>query len=122
MQQRHRQQDTSPDGPAAGPARTGLQVLARLHTDAAAFYAAQLTGHPRRPPARWAGRTTGTTGTSTSNTASRGGTGAGGKGADRAVALLTERAVPAAAVAGYQLGYAPAGWTALTDHLRRRGG
>jgi hypothetical protein len=41
--------------------------------------------------------------------------------AARAAALLATRAVPAAAVTGYQLGYAPPGWTALTDHLRARG-
>jgi hypothetical protein len=35
--------------------------------------------------------------------------------------VLATRAVPAAAVAGYELGYAPPGWTALTDHLRARG-
>jgi len=41
--------------------------------------------------------------------------------AARAAALLATRAVPAAAVTGYQLGYAPPGWTALTDHLRAHG-
>ncbi len=41
--------------------------------------------------------------------------------AARARAILDERGVPAAAVAGYQLGYAPPGWTALADHLRGRG-
>ncbi len=41
--------------------------------------------------------------------------------AARARAMLTERAVPAAAVAAYQLGYAPPGWTALTGHLHRLG-
>jgi DNA primase len=66
-----------------------IEALARCHADAAAFYAAQLTGV--------------------------------GPDAARAAALLTDRAVPGAAVAGYQLGYAPPGWTALTDHLRGRG-
>src|SRR5664280_1221381 len=46
---------------------------------------------------------------------------AGSPDAARAAALLTARAVPAAAVAGYELGYAPPGWTALVDHLRTRG-
>src|SRR5664280_648416 len=46
---------------------------------------------------------------------------AGSPDAARATALLTARAVPAAAVAGYELGYAPPGWTALVDHLRARG-
>jgi len=41
--------------------------------------------------------------------------------AARARALLTERAVPAAAVAAYQVGYAPPGWTALTEHLHGLG-
>jgi DNA primase len=41
--------------------------------------------------------------------------------AARATAMLAERAVPATAVAGFELGYAPPGWTALTDHLRGRG-
>jgi DNA primase len=66
-----------------------IEALARLHTDAAAFYAAQLAGD--------------------------------GPDAARARAMLADRAVPVAAVAGYQLGYAPPGWTALTDHLRGRG-
>jgi DNA primase len=66
-----------------------IEALARLHADAAAFYAAQVAGD--------------------------------GPDAARARAMLAERAVPAAAVAGYQLGYAPPGWTALTDHLRARG-
>ena len=35
--------------------------------------------------------------------------------------MLEERGVPAAAAAGYQLGYAPPGWTSLADHLRGRG-
>jgi len=39
----------------------------------------------------------------------------------RARAMLTERAVPAAAVAAYQVGYAPPGWTALTEHLHTLG-
>ena len=46
---------------------------------------------------------------------------AGSPDAARAAALLTARAVPPTAVAGYQLGYAPPGWTALVDHLRARG-
>jgi DNA primase len=46
---------------------------------------------------------------------------AGSPDAARATALLTARAVPAAAVAGYEIGYAPPGWTALVDHLRARG-
>ena len=66
-----------------------VEALARLHADAAAFYAAQLAGD--------------------------------GPDAIRAAALLATRAVPAAAVTDYQLGYAPPGWTALTDHLRARG-
>ena len=66
-----------------------VEALARLHADAAAFYAAQLAGD--------------------------------GPDAARARAMLAERAVPAAAVTGYQLGYAPPGWTALVDHLRARG-
>jgi len=76
---------------AADPAAAAAEVeaLARLHADAAAFYAAQLA--------------------------------AGSPDAARAAALLTARAVPAAAVAGYELGYAPPGWTALVDHLRARG-
>jgi len=41
--------------------------------------------------------------------------------AARARAMLTERAVPQAAVAAYQVGYAPPGWTALTDHLHGLG-
>jgi DNA primase len=44
-----------------------------------------------------------------------------GPDAARAAALLATRAVPAAAVPGHQLGYAPPGWTALTDHLRAHG-
>jgi DNA primase len=76
--------------PAADPAPAAdVEVLARLHADAAAFYAAQLAGDSAD--------------------------------AARAAAMLAERAVPATAVAGYQLGYAPPGWTALTDHLRGRG-
>src|SRR5450759_1470560 len=76
--------------PAADPTPDAdVEALARLHADAAAFYAAQLAGD--------------------------------GPDATRAAALLTTRAVPAAAVAGYQLGYAPPGWTALTDHLRAHG-
>jgi DNA primase len=46
---------------------------------------------------------------------------AGTPDAARATALLTARAVPAAAVAGYELGYASPGWTDLVDHLRARG-
>ena len=41
--------------------------------------------------------------------------------ATRARAMLEQRAVPAAAVAAYQVGYAPPGWTALTDHLHGLG-
>ena len=41
--------------------------------------------------------------------------------AARARALLEHRAIPPAAAAGYEFGYAPPGWTALTDHLRGRG-
>ena len=44
-----------------------------------------------------------------------------GPDAARVRAMLATRAVPPAAVVGYQLGYAPPGWTALTDHLRGRG-
>lgn len=75
----------------ADPAATNpqLEVLARLHADAAVFYTAQL--HADTPDAA------------------------------RAQAMLGERGVPPAAVAGYELGYAPPGWTALVDHLRGRG-
>jgi len=66
-----------------------LAVLARLHADATAFYAAQLT--------------------------------AGTPDAARARQVLGQRAVPAGAVAAYEFGYAPPGWTALADHLRGRG-
>jgi len=41
--------------------------------------------------------------------------------ASAARAALDERAVPLAAVTAYQLGLAPASWTALTDHLRSLG-
>jgi len=41
--------------------------------------------------------------------------------AARARQVLAQRAVPAGAVAGYEIGYAPPGWTALTEHLRARG-
>ena len=41
--------------------------------------------------------------------------------AHRAVALLTARRVDAAAVLDSGLGYAPRGWTHLTDHLRTAG-
>jgi len=76
--------------PSAEPTSSAdVEALARCHTDAAAFYAAQLAGDS--------------------------------PDAARAAALLATRAVPAAAVTGYQLGYAPPGWTALTDHLRARG-
>ena len=47
--------------------------------------------------------------------------GAGTPQAARAAAVLTERAVPPAAVAAYELGYAPPGWTGLTEHLRGAG-
>jgi len=46
---------------------------------------------------------------------------AGSPDAARARQVLGQRAVPPEAVAAYELGYAPAGWTALTDHLRGRG-
>ncbi len=75
--------------PAAPQPGVGVEVLVRLHADAAAFYTAQLTAD-------------------TPNAA-------------RARAMLTERAVPAAAVAAYQIGYAPPGWTALTEHLHGLG-
>lgn len=42
-------------------------------------------------------------------------------GARAARALLRSRAVPPAAVSGYQLGYAPPGWTTLSEHLRALG-
>jgi len=41
--------------------------------------------------------------------------------ASAARAALDERAMPLAAVTAYQLGLAPASWTALTDHLRSHG-
>jgi len=41
--------------------------------------------------------------------------------AARARQVLGQRAVPPGAVAAYELGYAPAGWTAAVDHLRARG-
>jgi len=41
--------------------------------------------------------------------------------AARARQVLGQRAVPAGAVAAYEFGYAPAGWTAAVDHLRGRG-
>ncbi len=44
-----------------------------------------------------------------------------GPGAAAARALLQTRAVPPAAVEAYGLGYAPAGWTSLTRHLRTAG-
>ena len=77
--------------PAADPAATAeqLDVLTRLHADAAAFYTGQLQ--------------------------------AGTEEAAHAHAMLQERGVPPAAVGGYELGYAPPGWTALADHLRGRG-
>ncbi len=75
--------------PGAPAVEVGVEVLVRLHADAAAFYTAQLAAD-------------------TPNAA-------------RARAMLTERAVPAAAVAAYQVGYAPPGWTALTDHLHGLG-
>jgi len=42
-------------------------------------------------------------------------------GGAAARALLVARGVPAGTAHGFGLGYAPAGWTALTDHLRTRG-
>ncbi len=89
------QADTTPSlsaaqpRPAAPAVEVAVEVLVRLHADAAAFYTAQLTADT---PA-----------------------------AARARAMLTGRAVPAAAVAAYQLGYAPPGWTALTEHLHALG-
>jgi len=41
--------------------------------------------------------------------------------AAQARAMLEQRAVAAAAVVAYQVGYAPPGWTALTDHLHGLG-
>ncbi len=41
--------------------------------------------------------------------------------AARARQVLGQRAVPPEAAAAYEFGYAPAGWTALSDHLRARG-
>ncbi len=41
--------------------------------------------------------------------------------AARARQMLGQRTVPAGAVAAYELGYAPPGWTALVDHLHGRG-
>ena len=41
--------------------------------------------------------------------------------AARARQVLGQRAVPPGAVAAYEFGYAPAGWTAAVDHLRGRG-
>ncbi len=41
--------------------------------------------------------------------------------AARARSILWQRAVPPPVAAAYEIGYAPAGWTALTDHLRGRG-
>src|SRR5450759_4065924 len=50
------------------------------------------------------------------------GTGARVLAASRNVLAATQpEQVAAAAVTGYQLGYAPPGWTALVDHLRARG-
>ena len=66
-----------------------LDTLARLHADAATFYAAQLAANT--------------------------------PDAARARTMLGQRAVPPAVAAAYEIGYAPAGWTALTDHLRARG-
>jgi len=74
-------------GPAAPTVE--VEVLVRLHADAATFYTAQLTADT--------------------------------PDAARAQAMLTGRAVPAAAIAAYQVGYAPPGWTALTDHLHGLG-
>lgn len=45
----------------------------------------------------------------------------GSPNAVRAAAVLAERMVTPAAAAAYELGYAPSGWTALTNHLRARG-
>ncbi|NHC46746.1 toprim domain-containing protein [Motilibacter aurantiacus] len=42
--------------------------------------------------------------------------------AARARAVLDERGIPAAARTAYEIGYAPPGWTNLTDHLRRTAG
>lgn len=42
-------------------------------------------------------------------------------GARAARALLQARAVPPAAAVAYQLGYAPPGWTGLSEHLRALG-
>lgn len=42
-------------------------------------------------------------------------------GAAEARAFLRTRAVPTLAVVAYGLGYAPPGWTSLTEHLRARG-
>ena len=74
-------------GPAAP--QPLVEVLVRLHADAAAFYTAQLAADT--------------------------------PDAARARAMLEQRAVAAAAVAAYQVGYASPGWTALTDHLHGLG-
>jgi len=46
---------------------------------------------------------------------------AGSPEAARARQVLGQRAVPPTAVAAYEIGYAPPGWTAAVDHLRGRG-
>jgi len=79
---------TAPNQTVMAPA-PGVEVLARLHADAAAFYTDQLAS--------------------------------GTPDASRARTVLGERAVPPAVAAAYELGYAPPGWTVLTEHLRGRG-
>ncbi len=46
---------------------------------------------------------------------------AGTPAAAHARQVLGQRGVSQAAVAGYEIGYAPPGWTALAEHLRGRG-
>jgi len=41
--------------------------------------------------------------------------------AGQVLALLGQRAVPGEAVTGFELGYAPPGWSALVEHLRAAG-